>query len=504
VTLDTLLREHAVRQPGQAAILSAEGSIAYADLDQSVTCLARHLLDCGLQPGDRVAIRWCNSIEAAQLFLAVFRAGLIAVPVNLRLKPAEIAYIFEHSGARICFSEPTMAPLAETARSHGGPEIVNQLPVLTGGATLLSRIDPGQPALILYTSGTMARGKGVIHTHRSLLECGRLMSPDLIGPADIVLIATQLAHSSGLNVGLVSALAQGTTAVMLKAFEPAACLDLVERFRCTYFLALPAMLQFICNEQARSPRDVSSLRTVASGGDTVPIALQERFQQLFGANIFEGYGMTETVPVAFNRSAASRTGSVGQAVSGISVRLVDSDGRDVAPGETGEIIVQSPANCAGYWEDPAATDALFTKDSFDKNWLRTGDLATRDSDGYLWFKGRLKQLIIRGGCNISPQEVEEALYQHPAVLEAGVVGLPHPIYGELPAAFVSLRAGQFAEEDALRAHARELLSDYKVPERVFFLDELPKGLTGKVDRRRLRDILITQPQLLEQHVEARV
>ena len=162
-------------------------------------------------------------------------------------------------------------------------------------------------------------------------------------------------------------------------------------------------------------------------------------------------------------------------------------------GETGEILVRSPANCVGYWNDPDATKCLF-----EDGWLHTGDLASCDEDGYYWFKGRLKQLIIRGGSNISPQEVEEALHQHPAVLEAGVVGAPHTVYGEVPVAGVALRAGRSVSEDQLRAHARKLLADYKVPERIFFLPELPKGLTGKVDRRSLRDILVAQPDVLKQ------
>lgn len=499
MTLDKLLHQHAERQPGKAAVLTAEGHITYAELDQSATCLARRLLDGGLQPGDRVAVHWPNSIETVQLLLAVFRAGLIAVPVNLRLKSPEIAHLFAHSGTRICFSEPALAPLAERARSNGSPEIVSLLPPLTGSNTPLPEIDFDAPAVIQYTSGTTARGKGVLHTHRSLIESGRLVTPDPVGPSDICLISTQMMHASGLNISLVPALEQGATAVMLKTFEPATSLDLIERFRCSYLFALPAMLQFMAEEQARCRRDVSSLRRVLSGGDTVPVALQERFQKLFGVQAFEGYGLTETVPVTLNRSGASRTGSIGRAVSGIHVRLISVDGRDVAPGEIGEIVVRSLANCTGYWDDPIATAGLFVD-----GWLRTGDLALRDGDGYYWFKGRLKQLIIRGGSNISPQEVEEALYGHSAVLEAGVIGVPHPIFGEVPVACVSLRPGKSAREDELRAHARDLLSDYKVPERIFFIQELPKGLTGKVDRRRLRDIFIAQSELLEQPAEARI
>lgn len=488
-TLDFLLHEHSARQPHKNAILTAQRNMTYSELDQSVTCLARRLLDMGLQRGDRVAVHWSNSIEAAQLLLATLRAGLVAVPVNLRLKPAEISYVFEHSAARVCFSEPALAPLAEQASRDGSPEIIRELPPTNLGATPLPEIDNEQPAVIQYTSGTTARPKGVVHTHRSLFECGRLMTPDPIGPDDIALSFTQMMHASGLNMFLISVLQQGATAVMLRAFEPAAALDLIERFHCTYVFGMAAMFQFVVEEQARCHRDVSSLRNVAAGGDSVPVALQPRFHEQFGINVREGYGMTESTPLTVNPRAAIRTGSTGPTLSGVRIRLIDAYGCDVRPGETGEILVRSPGNCLGYWNDADATAGLFVD-----GWLRTGDLAACDSHGYYWFKGRVKQLIIRGGSNISPQEVEEALYRHPAVLEAGVIGVPHPVYGEVPAAFVALRAGHSVREDELRAHARELLADYKVPERILLVTEIPKGLTGKVDRRRLRDILNAEGQ----------
>lgn len=494
MTVDCTLHSHAKRQPGKAAVRTAERSITYAELDTSVTCLARHLLDRGLHAGDRIAVHWSNSIETVQLLLAAFRAGLIAVPINLRLKSPEIAYIFEHSGALICFSEPALAPVAEEARSGCDFEIVTQLPPVTANPGPLPEVDPAQPAVILYTSGTTARPKGVTHTHRSLLGTALLFTSVIAGPDATILPTTQLMHASCLDT-ILTVLHQGATAVLLRTFDPAAALDLIERFRCTCTGGLPAMLSFLVEEQVRRPRDVSSIRSAGASGDTVPAALQRRFQDLFAIQLCEGYALTESCPVTWNPSTDVRVGSIGPAVHGVEVRLVDRHGHDVHTGETGEILVRSPANCIGYWDDPDATARLF-----EDSWLHTGDLASSDEDGFYWFKGRLKQLIIRGGSNISPQEVEEALHQHPVVLEAGVVGVPHPVYGEVPVAGVALRAGQSVNEDQLRVHARKLLADYKVPERVFFLSELPKGLTGKVDRRGLRDILIAQPDVLKQRV----
>jgi len=237
-------------------------------------------------------------------------------------------------------------------------------------------------------------------------------------------------------------------------------------------------------EQGLRPRQVRSMRLCLAGGDTVPVTLQQRFRELFGIPVRELYGMTESVPITCIREDAPRTGSVGPALDALDTRVADLSGNILGDDERGELQVQSPANCVGYWDDPVATAATFTH-----GWLRTGDLVKRDADGFFWFEGRVKQIIIRGGSNISPQEVEEALYHHPAVLESGVIGMPDAAHGEKVIAFVALRDGLTASEQELRDFARARIADYKVPERVFFLSTLPKGLTGKVQRRALGDLI---------------
>jgi len=496
--VDRSLRTHARTQPDKVAVVTAERSISYRELDSSVTYLAGHLLERGYAPGDRIAIHWSNSIEAVQLLLATFRAGMIAVPINLRLKSAEIACIFEHSAARLCFSEPALATLAEEARCSRGPDIVSELPTLTNECAPQEEVDATRAAVILYTSGTTAHPKGVTQTHRGLFESARTATSIPIVHKDTVLGMTQLAHASGLYIVLLPTLLVGATAVLLRTFDPAAALDLVERFGCTFAWGLPPMMQFVVEEQVRSPRNVSSVRTVFVGGDSASVALQQRCREIFGVEMREGYGLTESCPVIMNTDMAVRAGSMGRPALGVQVRLVDGNG-DVKAGETGEILVRSPANCVGYWNDLRATTDLFAN-----GWLRTGDLATLDEDGYYWFKGRLKQIIIRGGSNISPQEVEEVLYRHPAVLEAGIVGVPHPTDGEIPVAFVALRPSQSITEAQLLAHARSVLADYKLPERIIFVPELAKGLTEKVDRRRLRELAVAQSHSLEKGVMTRV
>jgi long-chain acyl-CoA synthetase len=485
MSLGDLLRERALQHPDAPILFCRERRISYAGLDASTEALAGWFQQHGLIPGDRVAIQWPNEIEAVQLYFAAFKAGLIAVPVNLRLKPPEIAWIIENSGAKICFGHPL---LAEALRQTG-VEVYTALPEVPHTPATLAAVHADAPAVILYTSGSTGRPKGATLTHRNLLETARISTQDFVATCGAEtgyrgLIMTPVMHASGLYV-LLGSMRLGQACVLLPLFDPASALDAIETFQCALTLALPALMQFVLEEQVKRPRDVSSLKLIFAGGDTVPVALQERVRELLGAEILEGLAQTETGPSISNQMGAARAGSLGRVVRGVDVRLVDFDGSDVADGEVGELLVRSPAVCHGYWDDPAATAEALTD-----GWFRTGDLVSRDADGYYWFRGRRKEIIIRGGSNISPQEVEEALYRHPEILEAGVVGMPHPVWGEQVVAFVALREGGAAEEEGIRSHAREHLADYKVPERVHFRTVLPKGATGKVHRKALKDELL--------------
>jgi long-chain acyl-CoA synthetase len=495
MTLGEMLRHSAARNPQKSAVICGDRIVSYEALDRSTDFLARWLLRQGLETGDRVAIHWCNSVEIVNLYLACFKSGLIAVPVNNRLKAPEIAYILQHSRAKLCFSQPALAPLCEEARAACADLrlIYTEVPSLEATelrSDPLPIVTPDRVAAILYTSGTTARPKGVMHTHVSLIGATELMSSLGVDQTHSLLAVTQMVHIAGLACVLLPGLSCGATVVLIPAFDAAQTLDLIERWRCSYCAVLPAMLRFIVEEQGRSPRDVSSVRLCLAGGDTVPATLQERFRVLFGVAVRELYGMTETVPVTCIRDGMLRTGSIGPALDAVDTRVAALAGNLAAQGEVGELQVQSPANCVGYWDDPRAT-----ADTFDHGWLRTGDLVRRDLDGYFWFEGRVKQIIIRGGSNISPQEVEEALYHHPAVLEAGVIGMPDPAHNEKVIAFVALRDGQTAAEKELIDLVRSRIADYKTPERIIFLPALPKGLTGKVQRRELKDLALTSPEL---------
>src|SRR5262245_7688050 len=493
MTLGQMLRLSAAKNPDKPAVVCGEQIVSYCELDEGTDALAAWLLQQGLQPGDRVAIHWTNSVETVNLYFACFKSGLIAVPVNNRLKVPEIAYVLGHSKAKLCFSQPELAPLSEEVRSEC-PHLVaihTKLPLLECGRDrALPEVTADQVAAVLYTSGTTARPKGVMHTHVSLTGATELMASLGIGETDVPLAVTQMVHIAALACVLLPGIRCGCTVVLLPAFDAAQAVDLIERWRCTFLLILPAMLRFMVEEQASCPREVSSMRLCMAGGDAVPVTLQERFQEYFGFRVREIFGMTETVPVTCIREGEIRAGSMGRQLDLIDSRVVDLSGNVLSENQIGELQVQSPSNCVGYWDNPEATDATFTS-----GWLRTGDLVKRDPDGFYWFEGRLKQIIVRGGSNISPQEVEEPLYHHPAVLESAVIGMPDPVHGERVIAFVALRDGFTATEAELRDFVRCRIADYKVPERVLFLPSLPKGLTGKVQRRDLKDMMLVSQQL---------
>jgi long-chain acyl-CoA synthetase len=479
------LHRHAQQKPDQAAFICGDATISWGVLDETSTGLAHWFVDQGLKPGDRVAVCSLNSIELMQVYLGLFKAGLIAVPINTRLKPEEVRYILDHAGACMAFCESCFTPLLEQA-GVAFP-VFSALPETPAERCDLPDIGPDSLAMIVYTSGTTARPKGVAHTHGSLSETGldgSRLTPDISD--HVRLLFLPLMHISG--VWLVSAaLREGTPVILLPRFEPGAALDAIAQFGCTTTGGLPTMLLMMVEEQIARPRQVSTLRSVIGGGDVVSPTLQHRFRQVFSLDLHEIYAMTELCPMTANRPGAFREGSVGVPLEDVELRVVDLDGRDVPAGETGEIIARGPGRCAGYWNDPEATRA-----AMGGGWLHTGDLGARDDDGFVWFKGRKKEVIIRAGSNISPQEVEEALYKHPAVLEVGVIGVPDPVTIERVAAFVVLREGHAASAEDLCAFARLHIADYKAPEEIHFRGSLPKNPVGKVQRRALKEMLPAQ------------
>jgi long-chain acyl-CoA synthetase len=338
--------------------------------------------------------------------------------------------------------------------------------------------------VILYTSGTTGPPKGAELTHANLDGNAEVVTRTLIqvGPGDVVLGALPLFHSFGQTAAMNASLRGGACLALLPRFDPAAALELMQSLGATVFLGVPTMYAAILNCPQSEESDLSSLRTCVSGGQSMPVELLRGFEERFGCKILEGYGLSETSPVACqNRPDRERKpGSIGIPIEGTEMKIVDEAGKQVETGEVGEILIKGPNVMKGYWRRPDAT-----ADAIKDGWLHSGDIGRTDEDGYFYVVDRIKDLIIRGGYNVFPREVEEVLYEHPDVLEAAVVGIPDPTHGEEIGAAVVLRSGAEVSADQLQQHVKSQLAAYKYPRRIWFLDELPKGPSGKILKREI-------------------
>jgi long-chain acyl-CoA synthetase len=498
MSLAELFRQSRIRTPDKIAVACGERSWTYAELDRITDDIAINLLKTGLECGDRIALHFANSAELAFSYLGCFKAGCVAVPINTRLKYPEIDYVLRHCGAASYIGQPDL--FGEAAKSRTRVPGLDRY-FLTGipldsadACTFESLLQPAgregalpdvsseQVAAILYTSGTTARPKGVAHSHRTLAQTAQMMRYALLDEDQVAVVMSSMAHMVGFGMLFLAALLNGATVAIAPALDPTAVLDTFERWRGTYVCGLPAAVHSLVRAQMEAPRDVTSGRIYFCGGDSASPSLQAAFRFVMGRPLCEMYGMTEITPMTWNRPDGVRVGSIGRPGEGIRIRLLDAGERDVLPGEIGEICVQGSHLADGYWQDPEG--AVPASGS---GWFHTGDLAHCDEDGYYWFAGRKKEVIIRGGSNISPQEVEAAICEHPGVSEAAVIGRHDPVWGESVAACVVLRPGETVTEADLIAFTRERLADYKAPERVLFLSELPKSPVGKIQRRLLRE-----------------
>lgn len=496
------LRQAAVLDPHHPALFCDGRTWSYAELYREADALAAGLTARGIRRGDRVAFLLPNGPELVFLDLACLKLGAIGVPLNVRLKGAELAWILGHSKARLCIAHvelyPNLAPVRSELTHIEQMFLVGATGVAEGGrpfADLLADArgdvawnpsDRAHPAAILYTSGTTARPKGVTHTHGSLGSAARsFIEAAKVRPDDVVFGMLSMGHIFGYTLQLLSPLSAGATVVIAPSFDAPRVKDLLTRHRVTHLYGLPVMFEAIAREPDGGHAAARTLRYCLAGGDSVSKRLSESVEAALGVPLHEGCGMTEVLPYALNRPGIeNRIGSIGPPSIGMSLRLVDEAGHDVPEGAPGQVLVKSEALTAGYWEDPAATAEAFVD-----GWFRTGDLARRDADGYYWFVGRSKEIIVRGGSNIAPLEVEAVVAAHPAVQEAVIVGAPHPTLGEMVVAFVVLKKATAVDAEALRQFVSERIAAYKVPEQIRFLDDLPRGPTGKVQRRVLKQCL---------------
>jgi long-chain acyl-CoA synthetase len=470
------------------ALRMDDAVLTYDGFREAAAGVAAGLRARGVQPGDRVGMVLPNVLSFPVVFYGALIAGAAVVPMNPLLKAREVEYYLRDSGARLVVALDAVADAATEAAAAVGVDAVTVGPV-DAGATLdgsgsgdLEPREDQDAAVILYTSGTTGPPKGAELTHANLRGNARTTQETLLEgtPEDVVMGCLPLFHVFGLTCALNAGVLAGSCLTLLPRFDGAKALEIIERDRVTVFEGVPTMFTAMLHSPDRDRHDVSSLRLCVSGGSAMPVEVMRGFEEAFGCIVLEGYGLSETSPVAsFNHPHAERKpGTIGTPIRGVEMRLVDDEGRDVATGDVGEIAIRGENVMKGYWNRPEETAKAIPD-----GWFRTGDLARQDEDGYFAIVDRKKEMIIRGGYNVYPREIEEALYEHPAVAEAACVGTPHPDLGEEVVAAVALKPGTQADPAELQAWVKERVAAYKYPRHVWLVESLPKGPTGKILRR---------------------
>lgn len=462
--------------------------IAYRELWEQARRFAAVLAAEGIRPGDRVAILMPNVPDFPRAYFAVLALGAVVVPVHSLLTPAEIAYVLHDSGATALVSSgPLLEAAAKACEQIGIPCLTVRCPDGVEPVETYLRRDAGDDAVIFYTSGTTGVPKGAVLTHGNLLWNVHVTAHDLVHAqsGDVFLAALPLFHCFGQVVVMDTAFLAGASIVLMARFDGDAALALMEREGVTFYAGVPTMHIALVAAAERTPRKLA-LRVVKSGGAPLPIAVLERFEAIFGVPILEGYGLSETSPVAsFNQLCFGRkAGTVGCGIWGIELRIARAEIDDrvelLPDGELGEIVIRGHNIFRGYLNKPEATAAAIVD-----GWFRTGDLGTRDAEGFITIVDRKKDLIIRGGFNVYPREVEEVLMRHPSVAQVAVIGVPHETHGEEVVAVVVVRAGDF-DAAAIVEWSQQHLGKHKYPRRIEPVDALPLGPSGKVLKRELR------------------
>jgi long-chain acyl-CoA synthetase len=478
---------------GRVAVRVDDAVMTYQELEEASARVAGLLHERGLGPGDRVGIMMPNVAEVPVVYYGVLRAGGVVVPMNPLLKAREVAYYLGDSGAGLVFAWHAFADQARGGAEQAGADLIvvdgDGFPGLLALAAADDRVadrENGDTAVILYTSGTTGHPKGAELTHGNLASNTEVACTDItrVGPDDVIFGGLPLFHVFGQTVALNVAVASGACLTLLPRFTAEHALRIIADHRVTIFEAVPTMYVALLHQPDRAGYDTCSLRMCVSGGAALPVQVLRGFEEAFGVPVLEGYGLSETSPVAsFNHPGREhKPGSIGTPIRDVQMRVVDSDGHEVPQGEVGEIVIRGPNVMKGYWGRPEAT-----AEAIRDGWFHTGDLARADEDGYFYIVDRKKDLIIRGGYNVYPREIEEVLYEHPAVAEAAVIGLPHPALGEEIGAAVVLKPGAAVSAGELRNYVKGQVAAYKYPRHVWIADALPKGTTGKIQK---RDIVV--------------
>lgn len=502
LNLAVLLDESGRTHPERPAVKLGDFTLTYSLLDAAARRVAGGLREAGVEPGDRVAIMVPNVPQFPILYYGALRVGATVVPLNVLLKRRELAYFLSDSGAKALFAwegfldearagaeeagvERTWAVTMPDSQAGGDLPTFNDL--LAGAEPFEDTIQcaPDDTAVLLYTSGTTGAPKAAMLTHSSMLWNAEVSATAVFGltPDDVLFGGLPLFHSFGQTAAMNVAVRVGACLALLPRFEPEPALDLLEGARCTVFEGVPTMYNALLNAESAERRDLTRLRMCVSGGASIPVETLRGFERTFGCKVLEGYGLSETSPVAsFNHPVRpSKPGSIGTPIWGVEMKVAGEDGAALPAGEVGEILIRGHNVMKGYWNRPDATAQALDE----RGWLRTGDLARVDEDGYFFIVDRKKDLIIRGGYNIYPREVEEVLYEHPAVLECAVLGIPHTELGEEVCAVVVLKPGESAEPAELQTFVKDRIAAYKYPRQVLLTGELPKSSTGKILKREI-------------------
>ena len=478
--------------PDRAAVRLGDAVTTYTELDERSALVAGLLSRRGLRPGDRVGIMLPNIPDFAALYYGVLRAGGVVVPLNPMLKAREVAYYLSDSGAAVMFGSEATTPEARAGADRAGANVITvgaDLDAeLTGGAAVRGVVDRSgsDTAVVLYTSGTTGAPKGAELTHDNLGRNAEVFAGSLLHLTadDVVFGGLPLFHSFGQTCTLNSAVTAGACLTLLPRFNPAQALQLIADHRVTVFAGVPTMYGALLAVPNRDSLDLTALRVCISGGASLPVEVLRSFDAAFNCTVLEGYGLSETSPVAsFNHPHLERKpGSIGTPIDGVEMRIVDDSGNPVTQGQVGEIAIRGHNIMKGYWQRPEETAKAIPA-----GWFLTGDMARVDEDGYYFIVDRKKDLIIRGGYNVYPREIEEVLYEFPGVAEAAVIGIPDGAMGEEVAAAVTLKPGATVTVDELRDFVKTQVAAYKYPRHLWFVDGLPKGPTGKILK---RDIVV--------------
>jgi long-chain acyl-CoA synthetase len=490
MNLAQILSGSATRDPGQIAIKLDDLELNYASLEQAAMRVAGLLRSRGIDPGDRVALMVPNVPQFAAIYYGILRVGAVVVPLNVLNKRREVEFFLTDSGAKLLFVWEAFCPEAEPAAAAVGSACITvdleqftQMLFKQEPLTELVEREQTETAVMLYTSGTTGTPKGAELSHTNLLEnCAASVELFRLEGNAVVLGALPLFHAFGQTCALNACVLAGGMLTLIPRFDGSKALEVIQRDSVTVFEGVPTMYGAMLHAPDRARYDTSSLQRCASGGAAMPVELMRAFEAAFDCMILEGYGLSETSPVAsFNHPDRERkAGSIGTPIRGVEMRIVDESDRELAVGEVGEIVIRGHDVMKGYWGRPDATAAAIRN-----GWFHSGDLGRMDQDGYFFIVDRKKDMIIRNGFNIYPREIEEVLYAHPAVREAAVIGLPHEEFGEEVGAAVSLKTGDQTTAEELREFVKQQVAAYKYPRKLWLVDELPKGPTGKILKREI-------------------